>query len=167
MEQRKRPQTKLLTPTLLLMCLVLSSITCSSANSLLAGTAPETATPSTTEETIPQGLLSTAERSQYSVILRSDSADIRNRFQPIQDFLADQGYSVAIDNGKSDLSDMDIIQFGQLSCKDAIDDMEILLEGRLDLRSLTRMRFPFEDSKYAGWEIVIQIQDAGLFGAGG
>jgi hypothetical protein len=84
----------------------------------------------------------------------------------IKEFLIQQGYSATIDSGPSAIGSMDVIQFGALSCNQAIDDRTGLLEGKLSLRGLERIRFISADASYNKKNIVIQIQSVDRFGPG-
>ena len=123
-----------------------------------------TRTPTASSSPTPEGLLSFDERAEYLVILRYTTQGVRSRFQKIQAFLMGQGYPVEIDPGQSIIGDMDVILFGALSCNDAIDDLVILLDGRLDIHGLDRVRFTDGDASYEKENVVIQIRSTGLLG---
>jgi cell division septation protein DedD len=157
--------------------LVLCSLSCTAVTSRWAAPSPTvtpsptptttptaTNTPTRTPSPTPEGLLAADARAEYLVILRYTNQEVRSRFQKIQAFLIDQGYQVEIDAGQSVVGDMDIILFGALSCKDAVDDLIILLEGRLDIDGLERVRFKAGDASYEKQNIVIQIRSIELFG---
>ncbi|MGB7538872.1 MAG: hypothetical protein WBM17_10050 [Anaerolineales bacterium] len=160
---------KLLSASLMFGVLASSSLACTTITSLLASPTPTatqtpTITPTATPEPTPENLLSPAERSDYRVILRYVGEDVRTRFYPVMTFLLDQGYMVEMDSGPSNVGDMDIILFGSLSCNAALDDLEVILGGKLDITHLTRMRFGPDDASYSRKNIVIQIQSLSLFG---
>jgi hypothetical protein len=170
-----RPRLRL--AVVLLAALVLSSLSCSTIGSLWATPTPTitpsptpTVTPSTTPTFTPsptqEALLSKEERSEYMVILRYVSEGVRTRFLPVKEFLAQQGYTVTIDEGPSSIGDMDVILYGALSCNDAIDDLIILLHDKLALQDLDRVRFDSKDTSYQKKNIVIQIKDFDRFDPG-
>jgi len=160
---------KLLCVSLLLAALILPSISCTTITSLFASptptaTATPTNTPTPTPKPTPESILRPAERAGYLVILRTVDNAVRAKFTAVRDYLAGQGYTVQMDEGPSAVGDMDIILFGALACNTAIDDLELILAGRLDITRLTRMRFDPADSGYERKTIVIQIIDANRFG---
>ncbi len=169
------PYPKLLSALLLLGAPGLSSLSCTTITSLWASLTPTatstptptltpTITPTETPSPTPEPLLTVAERPEYYVILRYVNEDVQNRFFEIQEYLTEQGYAVTLDAGPSAVGNMDIILFGALSCNDAIDDLTILLKGKLDIGGLERRRFGSDDVSYERKGIVIQIQTIGLFG---
>jgi hypothetical protein len=160
-----------LSVSILLAALILPSLSCSAVANLLASPTPAaTATPEATATpaatATPESLLTRDERSQYLVILRYIGSDVRQNFFAVQDYLKTSGYNVQIDEGPSNVGDMDIILFGSLQCNAAIDDLESILTGKLDLSHLTRMRFQPADTGYLKPNIVVQIRSASLFGPG-
>lgn len=164
-------RSKLLSAGLLLGALAASSLSCTTITSLIVRPTPSatltpTITPTPTPEPTPENLLSSAERAEYLVILRYVGDDVRDRINPVMSFLIDQGYTVVMDAGPSNVGDMDIILFGSLACNAALDDLEILLAGKLDITHLTRMRLGFDDASYDRKNIIIQIKNIGLFGPG-
>lgn len=169
------PFQKLLSALLLLGALGLSSLSCTTITSLWASptptitpsstpTATPTITPTFTPSPTPEALLSSEERSEYLVILRYVNEDVHKRFFRVAEFLLERGYRVEIDAGPSAIGDRDIILYGALSCNDAIDDLTILLKGKLDIEGLERKRFTTADVSYESKNIVIQIQSINLFG---
>jgi hypothetical protein len=162
---------KLLSASLILGVLASSSLACTTITSLFASPTPTatqtpTITPTATPEPTPENLLSPAERSGYLVILRYVGDDVRNSFYPVMTFLQEKGYTIEMDSGPSAVGDMDIILFGSLACGAALNDMEGILAGKLDITHLTRMRFGPDDIAYSRKNIVIQIQSLSLFGPG-
>ncbi len=167
-------RSKLLAAIVLGCGLALPSLSCSTISSLWASPTPTvtptptpTATPTITPSPTPGALLSTGERSGYLVILRYVGEEVHQRLFAIQEYLVQQGYTVDIDAGPSAIGSMDVIQFGALSCNQAIDDLTALLEGRLSLRGLERVRFISADASYNKQNIVIQIQSVNRFSPGG
>jgi hypothetical protein len=169
---------KFLPAALLLGGFAISSLSCTTVTALWATPTPTatpsptptatrtftpTATSSPTPSPTPEGLLAAADRAEYLVILRYTKEAVRGRFQAIQAFLMDQGYQVEIDAGQSVVGDMDVILYGALSCGQAIDDLTVILDGRLDIHDLDRVRFSFGDASYEKKNIVIQIQSVGRF----
>jgi len=170
MKRTSLSHPKLFSAALLLACLTLSSLSCTTITSLWASPTPTitpspTITPTFTPDPTPEGLIFHDQRSGYLVILRYVGDDVRKSFTPVLQFLTAQGYSVTLSPGPSDVGDMDVILFGALSCGDAIDDLTLLLRGRLDISGLARMRFSTDDVSYNAKTIVIQIKSIGLFGA--
>ena len=163
--------SKLLSAGLLLGALAVSSLSCTTITSLIASPTPAATptpaiTPTPTPEPTPENLLTPAERSEYLVILRYVGEDVQDSMDPIELFLLDQGYTVTMNPGPSNVGDMDIILFGSLACAAALDDLEILLAGKLDITHLSRMRLSFDDASYNRKNIIIQIKSLGLFGPG-
>jgi hypothetical protein len=166
--------SKLLAAMALGCALALPSLSCSAISSLWASPTPTvtstptpTETPTITPSPTPSALLSAGERSGYRVILRYVGEDVHLRFLAIQEYLIQQGYTVDIDAGPSAIGSMDVIQFGALSCNQAIDDLTALLAGKLSLQGLERVRFISADASYNKQNIVIQIQSLDRFGPGG
>lgn len=127
----------------------------------LTPTASSTFTPSPT----PEGLLSSSQRNHYKVILRHSGYGVIDRLFAIAGYLQYRGYLTDIDGAPSAIGEMDIILYGDPSCNNALDDITILLKGKLDLEGLERKRFGSEDAAYEWTEIVIQIKSIELFGA--
>jgi hypothetical protein len=158
----------------ILTFLFLSSIACSisgssqasptpSATSSLTSAAP-TATSTFAPIPTPEGLLAYDERSAYTIVLRTTgNGEIHERFYAISGYLQERGYVTGIDSLTSDIGDMDIILYGAPSCNDAIDDLAVILKGRLDITGLERSRFGSEDAYYNWNHIVIQISSPELF----
>ncbi|MGB7540107.1 MAG: hypothetical protein WBM17_16315, partial [Anaerolineales bacterium] len=111
-------------------------------------TSTPTAIPTFTPIPNPEGLLTSDQRSGYTVILRSSDDAVHERLYAISGYLQDRGYVTDIDSYQSDIGDMDIILYGAPSCNDAIDDLTVILEGRLDITGLERSRFIPEDAMY-------------------
>jgi hypothetical protein len=171
MQRTSHNLSKLLSAALLFCALAASSLSCTTITSLIASPTPTatptpTITPTPTPEPTPENLLSPAERSEYLIILRHVGEDVLESMDPVELFLIDQGYTVTVDSGPSNVGDMDIILFGSLACNVAIDDLEIILAGKLDLTHLTRMRLGFDDASYDRKNIIIQIKSTNLFGPG-
>jgi hypothetical protein len=146
----------------------LSSLSCTTITRLWATPTPTftptpTVTPTPKPSPTPEAQLSPRERADYLVILRAVNARVRVRFSAIREFLQEQGYQVDIDEGKSDIGGVDVILYGALSCLDAIDDLTVLLQGKLEIRDLDRVRFVPADLYYNGKHVVIQIDDADRF----
>jgi hypothetical protein len=161
MQQWPRTSLRVLSAALLLTMLGFSSLSCTTITRLWA---TPTLTPTPTITPTPEAILSSTERADYLVILRTVDEEVRIRFTAIRQFLHEQGYEVGINEGKSDIGNMDVIMYGALSCLDAIDDLTIILQGKLEIRDLDRVRFNPADLYYKGKHIVIQINDAGRFG---
>jgi hypothetical protein len=154
---------------LFLAVLILPSLSCTAISGLVASPTPTaTATPEPTATPQPtptvESILTREQRSQYLVILRYIGPAVGQKFAPIQDYLQGMGYKAQIDEGPSNVGDMDIILFGALNCNTAIDDLEGILAGKLDITRLTRMRFLPADTGYLKNNIVIQIRSTSLFG---
>ncbi|MGB7538871.1 MAG: hypothetical protein WBM17_10045, partial [Anaerolineales bacterium] len=103
------------------------------------------------------------QRSGYTVILRSSDDAVHERLYAISGYLHERGYETDIDSYQSDIGDKDIILYGAPSCNDAIDDLTVILEGRLDITGLERSRFIPEDAMYDWKYIVIQIKSIHQF----
>jgi hypothetical protein len=162
---------RLLTAALLLGILLLPSLACTTVDSFFASPTPTatstpTITPSPTPSPTPELRLSLDQRGKYLVILRYVGAPVQSRFLGILEYLAGQGFKTQIDQGPSKISNGDIILFGALSCNDALDDITILLQGKLDIHGLERVRFTPDDASYELKNIVIQIKSMELFGPG-
>jgi hypothetical protein len=122
-----------------------------------------TATPTFAPIPNPEGLLSYDQRSGYTVILRSSDAAVHERLYAISGYLQERGYVTDIDSLQSDVGDKDIILYGAPSCNDAIDDLTVILEGRLDISGLERSRFGSDDAYFNWTHLVIQIKSISRF----
>jgi hypothetical protein len=163
---------KLLAAAPFLVAILLSSIACDLSLTPAAAPTPtftpnptSTVTPTPTFAPIltPAGLLTSRQRSGYTVILRSPDAEIHERLYAISGYLHDRGYETATDSLQSDVGSMDIILYGDPSCLEAIDDLTAVLKGRLDLEGVERRRFGSDDAYYAWPHIVIQITSVDRF----
>jgi hypothetical protein len=168
-------RTRRLSVVLILSLLFLSSVACGisgspqssptpSATSSPTSTSTPTATPTFAPIPIPEGLLTYDQRSEYKVILRATGGDeVHERIYAISGYLQERGYMTGIDTLTSNVGEMDIILYGAPSCNDAIDDLAVILEGRLDITGLEQSRFIPEDAMYNRKYIVIQIDSAERF----
>jgi hypothetical protein len=178
MKRTSLPFPKLLPALLLAVAFGLSSYSCTAFTPMQASPTPTatisptsthapTASPTFAPIPVPEGQLTYDQRSGYTVILRATGGDeVHERLYAISGYLQERGYITGIDNHTSNVGDMDIILFGAPSCNDAIDDLTAILNGRLDIANLGRMRFISEDAMYSSKYIVIQMKSIGRFRSG-
>ncbi len=160
---------RLLSAALLFGLFALSSLSCTTLTSFWVTPTPtftptQTVTPTFTPSPTPKLVLPVEERKDYHVILRYVGEDVRVRFDAVREFLEAEGFQVNIDSGPSNVGNMNVILFGSPACNDAIDDLTILLKGKLDIQGLERMRFTSDDAYYEAKNLVIQINSIERFG---
>jgi hypothetical protein len=167
-------KTRCLPAALILALLMLPSLACVISGSPSASPTPTatdrptstptpTVTPTFAPIATPQGLLEYDQRSEFSVTLRSVDAAVHEHFYAISGYLHARGYETDIDSFESNIGDMDILLYGAPACTDALDDLVVILEGRLDITGLKRQRFASDDAYYNWKHLVIQIKSINLF----
>jgi hypothetical protein len=59
--------------------------------------------------------------------------------------------------------DSEPILLGDMRCNNAIDDLEVILAGKLKIDNLTRVQFTPSDLRYNSTHIILQIKSLDLF----
>lgn len=168
-------RTRLLSAAPILSLLIIPSLACGISGAPSASPTPTatdrptstptpTVTPTFAPLATPQGLLEDDQRSAFTVTLRSVDAAIHERFYAISGYLHERGYDTHIDSFGSNIGEMDVLLYGAPACNDALDDLAVILTGRLDITGLERKRFGSDDAYYNWNQLVIQIKSINLFG---